>query len=263
MTPPLIALDIGSTKVACAIGLPHERGPGYELLGAAVVSYPSLSESWLGDPLLVSRTIEQALEATAVTGDFSRALVTINPPATMSERVRASITLGDEPMTVKMHDLERLQRSALTQALGVDRESLLVERLSCSGNGFEGVRDPRGLAATRLLGTYHVVTMPMSARRAVTQAVESAGLEVAALSHPLPVLLASVGDETLYHQRVVIFDASGLTTDVGCFVEGMLSHVEIAPVGGVRLAMAIAKQSVDVAYIDVRFHEPVIGPRQG
>ena len=30
---PLVALDIGSTKVACAVALPHERSPGFELLG--------------------------------------------------------------------------------------------------------------------------------------------------------------------------------------------------------------------------------------
>ncbi|MBI4342729.1 MAG: hypothetical protein HY599_05125 [Candidatus Omnitrophica bacterium] len=242
MNPPLVALDIGSTKVACAIGLPRERSAGFELLGASVVPYPLLAESWLSDPLLVSRTIEQALEATAVTGDFHRALVAINPPLSTSERIRASITLADEPMTVRTHDLERLQRSALDQALGIDREPLLVERLSCSGNGFEGVRDPRGLAATRLLGTFHIVTMPMAARRAATQAVESAGLEVASLSHPLPAVLAGVGDEELFRKRVVVIDASGLTTEVGCFVEGVLTALEIAPVGGVRLAMAVAKR---------------------
>ena len=47
MQPPLVALDIGSTKVTCAVGLPHEHAPGFELLGSSLLSYPSLSDTWL------------------------------------------------------------------------------------------------------------------------------------------------------------------------------------------------------------------------
>ena len=49
-------------------------------------------------------------------------------------------------------------------------------------------------------------------------------------------------------------------TEVRCGSETELS----ANLDRLRATLrAIAKQSVDVAYIDVRFHEPVIGPRQG
>ena len=252
MHSPLVAVDIGSTKVACAVGLPHERTPGFELLGTSIVPYASMSESWLSDLLMVSRTIEQALESTAVTGDFARALVAVNPPLLRSERVRSSITLADEPITVRTQDLERLQRGALDQALGIDREPLQVERLGCSGNGFEGVRDPRGLAATRLLGTFHVVAMPISARRAVVQAMESAGLEVAGLTYAMSAALSSVGDEALLRKRVLIIDAAGLTTEIGLFVNGVLTALEIVPSGGIHLAVTIAKQlqvTVDQAIV--------------
>src|SRR6185295_4663158 len=150
MTQQLVAFDIGATKVACAIGLPHEHGPGFELLGSSLTAYPVHPEAWLSDPLMVSRTIEQALEATAVRNDFDRAVVVMSHPALAGERVRVSVPLGDEPVPVRAHDLDRLQASALDRALGVDREPLAVERLGCDGNGFEGVRNPRGLAATRL-----------------------------------------------------------------------------------------------------------------
>ena len=241
ITHPLIALDIGSTKVACAIGQPHEHAPGFELLGASLVPYPVCPEGWLGDLLMVSRTIEQALEATAVRGDFDRALVTISHPLLISEHAKVAVPLGDEPITVRTQDLGRLQTSALNQVLGVDREPLLVERLGCSGNGFENVRDPRGLSATRLLGAYHVLTIPMAARRALVQAVESAGLEVAGLSYTMPALLASAGEDELYSRRALVMDVGGLTTDVGLFADGVLRAARIVPWGGLTLCTAIAK----------------------
>ncbi|MBI3330674.1 MAG: hypothetical protein HYZ96_01020 [Candidatus Omnitrophica bacterium] len=239
---PLIALDIGSTKVACAIGLPHEQAPGFELLGTGLVPYPALSEVWLGDPLLVSRTIEQALEATAVQAEMDRALVTASHPELASERVRVSVALGDEPVPVRAQDLERLHTSALHQVLGVDRDPLLVERLGCDGNGFAGVRDPRGLSATRLAGTVHVITVPTAARRTLIQAVESAGLEVSRITYTLPSALAGLADDGLRHQRVVVIDVGGLSTDLGLFVEGVLHAAAILPWGGVKLACAIANE---------------------
>ena len=242
MTRPLVALDIGSTKVACAIGLPRERAPGFELLGSSLVPYPSLAESWWSDPLTVGRTIEQALEATAVSGDFDRALVSVNSPSLTSEQVQATCHLADEPLTVRAQDLERLQRRALDQALGVDREPLLIERLGCTGNGFEGVRDPLGLSAMRLSGTFHIVAMPISLRRAVVQAVESAGLDVAHLAYTLPSAMASATDENLGQRRILCLDIGGISTDVGIFVEGVLRKVQVIPWGGLRLATDIARE---------------------
>ena len=239
---PLVALDLGSTKVACAIGMPHERGFGFELVATSLLAYPALGETWPGDLLMVSRTIEQALEATGVVGDFHRALVALSHPSLVSERIRSGIALGDEPIPVRAHDLGRLQAAALDQVLGVDREPLLVERLGCSGNGFEGIRDPRGLTATRLVGTYHVVTMPMALRRAVVQVVESAGLEIARLSSTLPAALAGAADERMLKQRVLVIDVGGLSTDLGLFSEGVLHGSGVVPWGGLRLAAAVAKE---------------------
>jgi cell division ATPase FtsA len=195
----------------------------------------------MAEPLMVSRAIEQALEATAVTMELHRAFVTLSHPALESERVHTSIPLADEPMTIRAQDLDRLQRCAVGGALAIDREPLVVERLGCAGNGFEGVRDPRGLAATRLLGSFHIVTIPMAARRAVVQAVESAGLEVARLIYTAPALLASVG-EARGRQRLLLIDAGGLTTDVALFADGVLRASAVIPSGGVTLARSIARE---------------------
>lgn len=239
---PIVALDLGATKVACAIGLPHEHAQGFELLGSSLVPYRMLTDTWLGDPLMVGQAIEQALEATGVKGDFHRALVAMSHPTLGSEHVRTAITLGDEPVIIRAQDLDRLKTSALTQALGIDREPLMVERLSCAGNGFDGVREPRGLSATRVTGTFHLITMPMAVRRALIQAVESAGLEVARLTYTLPAVWAGVSDEALTQRRGLLVDVGGLTIDIGLFVEGVLCESRTLPWGGLTLAEAIAKE---------------------
>lgn len=256
-TQALVALDIGSTKVACAIGMPQERSGGVEIVGTSLVPYPAIAETWPGDLLMVSRTIEQAIEATAVSGDFHRAIVAVSHPSLVSERVRVGVTLGDEPVPVRAQDLARLQRAALEQVLGVDREPLLVERLFCAGNGFDGVRDPRGLTATRLSGQFHVITMPMALRRAIVQAVESAGLEIARLSSTLPAAMAAAADERLWRQRVLVIDVGGLSTEVGLFAAGALQSSGVVAWGGLKLAAAISRD------LDVTMEQAVTWSLEG
>ncbi|MBI3010524.1 MAG: hypothetical protein HYY57_06055 [Candidatus Omnitrophica bacterium] len=242
MQPPLVALDIGSTKIACAVGLPNEQGSGFELMGSSLVAYPLQSETWLSDPLLVGRTIEQALEATAVGMPMRSALVAVSPPSLAVERVRAAIGLGDEPTAVRARDVDRVTNSALYQALAIDREALWVEPLGFSGNGFEGIRDPRGLSATRLSGDFLILTMPLAVRHSVTQAVEAAGLDVGQLSFTLPTLLAAMGNETEIPRHVLMIDVGGLTIESAVCVEGLMQSLTCIPWGGTRLASLIAQR---------------------
>lgn len=240
-TRPLVALDIGSTKVACVVAMPRQHQPGYDILGSSLLAYPRGVATWPHDPLMIGRTIEQALEATGVQADFIDAHVAISHPALRSETVRASVTLAEEPITVRGVDVERLTRAALTPVLGVDREALLVERLSCSGNGFEEVEDPRGLSAARLLGTFHIVTVPRAIRTALVQAVESAGLEVAHLTYSVQVG-AAASEHAREGQRMLLLDIGGLTIDVGLFINGRLHDSRTIPWGGLTLAFGLAKE---------------------
>lgn len=237
---PLVALDLGSTKVACAVGLPREQAPGFTLMGSSLIPYATLSELWSADPLMVSRTIEQALEATAVSGRFQRALVAFSHPTLSNELIHATLPLADEPVSIRAQDLDRLRRRAVDQGVGLDREPLVVERLGCSGNGFDGVPDPHGLPATRLRGTFHLVTMPVALRGAVVQAVEGAGLEVVQLSHTLPAVFSSMTEEMQSRTRALLIDVGGRSTDVGLFVDGAWCAAAILPWGGLTLATEIA-----------------------
>jgi Tfp pilus assembly PilM family ATPase len=238
---PVIALDIGSTKVACAIGCPSEQESGAAILGTSLVPYPDLRGEWMADPQAVGRAIEQAVEETGVSMSVSRALVTCSCPGLSSHQVRSSVPLADEPVPIRTRDLLRLAQGALDQAVGVDQEPLLVERVRCEGNGFDRVRDPRGLPATRVAGEFHIVTMPMAARRSLVQAVESAGLEPERLVLSLQAHAGGLGPRGSTG-RLLLIDVGGSTVDIGLLAEGCVAASTILPWGGVTLALAIAQE---------------------
>lgn len=242
MSTPLVALDLGSTKVACAVGIPREYVPGFDLVGQSVVPYASTMDAWLSDPVLVGRAVEQALDQAGVGGRTLRAIVGIKPPQARSERVTATVALGDELVNIRVRDMERLQQRALDHVLGIDRDALLVERLGYTGNGFEGVRDPRGLPATRLGGLFHLVTIPVAARRLIEQVIESAGLELVQLTSTLPAALASSGESGSDEIRRLVVDVGGTATDIGYFAGPRLQALRVISWGGVSLMHTIATE---------------------
>ena len=232
------ALDLGGSKVACVVARPSADGTGFDVLGAGVASHQHADAAWPGDPAVLAEAIERALEQAAAGAMPDLALVSLTHPGLLHTRVTVQIDLADEPIMVRSRDLKRIGAQAISQALPLDRDTLLLEPLGYSGNGFESVRDPRGLAATRLIGIFQLISMPLSVRRAVVQALELVGLEpdrivynlqaVAAVSDPMPA-------------RTLLVDIGGCSTDVAVCEHGCLSKTASVPWGGMMLVEQIAR----------------------
>jgi len=242
MPSPLVALDIGSTKIACAIGQPNEQATGFELLGSSFASYPGWSENWLSDPLAVGRVAEEAIEKTAVSAEMHQVVVAISHPSLISEHTQSSIRLADEPIEIRVQDMDKVKVQALQQVLGVDRDPLLIEQMGYTGNGFNNARDPKGFLATRLQGKFHVITLPVAIRQAIHQAIESIGLEIEYITYAPAASFANVSMGATAQQCSLLIDVGGITTNIACFREGVLEQCRILPFGTLTLALTIAKE---------------------
>ena len=240
---PLVAIEIGSSKVACAVGRPLTNGDGggFELLGVGVASYPTMRTTWPCETALLAETVGQALEDAKITQPPERAIATLAHPACSHRRVTAHIDVADEPIPLRGRDLRRLHEQAISQALELDRDVFLLEPLGYAGNGFEGVRDPRGLVATRLRGTFQLIGIPLAVRRTLTQALDAVGLELDRLVYGLQAVAASCLEERLWSKRVLLIDVGGCCTEVAILDAGRFSHTLSLPWGGMMVVDAIAK----------------------
>jgi len=210
-------------------------------LGTGLANHPTLTSTWPCEPSALARTVQQALDATDLTQPLQQAVVTLNHPQLMHTPVTAMVELADEPVAIRSRDLVRLRAQALAQALSLDRELLHLESLGYSANGFDRVLDPRGLAATRLRGAFHLVSVPLAVRQAVGEAIEAVGLEIARWSYSLEAVVAACLDDSLSKQRSLVIDVGGSSTQVGLVVGGVIARSLTIPWGGMTLASAVAK----------------------
>ena len=236
---PVLVIDVGSTKAACAVGQAHAAG--LEVLGWGLRPYPAVSPTWPCDAAMAARAVEQALDDTRVRPLPDRAVVVLTHPALSHARVTAQVDLADEPVAVRHRDLVRLKTQALSQALGIDRDALCLETLGYAGNGFEGAHDPRGLAATRLSGTFQLVGMPLAVRRMVAQVLDAAGLEVERFVYSPQAVAACCVDEALRPKRILLVDIGGCGTEVAVIEQSRLVRSGSMAWGGMTVAEQVAK----------------------
>ena len=235
-----VALDIGSAKVACVIA--RVLGEDWQIIGSGIARYPSTMTSWPCDIALMAQTIEQAVEAASCGETLHEVLAVVSHPQLSHTRVTAQVDLAQEPVAIRARDIERTRAQALAQSLGIDQDALAVTVLGCSGNGFDDVPNPRGLTATRLRATFHVVAMPLSLRRSVVRACDQAGLEVTRFLYSLPATARACIAPSV-RGRMLIIDVGGAQVDAGVFVDQRLVASTTIPWGGHIVAHAIASEA--------------------
>jgi cell division protein FtsA len=249
---PILAIDVGSTKVAAVLAR-MQGASHFAIQAAAVARYPLACAAWPGEPEQIARAVEQALEQLAPAEPVDRALVAVTHPELSHHRTVAQVDLAEEPTTVREPVVRRLRAQAVAQALSIDRELLRIESLGYDGNGFSAVRDPRGLLATRLRGTFQVVAVPINLQRIVTRALETAGLEVermvyslagvAAACLPLGADVASVGlDPAARSQRVLLLDLGGRAADAAILDRMVTERSATLAWGGTPILETLARE---------------------
>ncbi|MBI3312078.1 MAG: hypothetical protein HYZ88_00940, partial [Candidatus Omnitrophica bacterium] len=235
---PVLAIDLGSSKVACLVE--HDG----EILNTGLANYPMETAAGFCEPSLIARTIELALDDARLSQLPGRALVALTHPAFSHTTVSTQIAVADEPATIRSRELQRLHAQAVGQALALDQDVLLLEALGYTGNGFEGVKNPRGLVATRMNGTFQLIAMPLATQRAATQALDIVGLEVDRFVYGLKAAAASClsSGTTSREAKCLVIDIGGRCTDAAIVDQGSLVRTRSMAWGGLTIAEAVAQQ---------------------
>ena len=246
---PILAVDLGATKIACALGMPkpatgnglnsHAEPAAIELLGCGLAPYPLGERAWPCDPALMADVLEQALAEIKQAPLPDSAIVSLSHPELTHARVIAHIDIADEPVTIRSREVARVKSQALSQALALDRDVLELETLGYAGNGFDEVKDPRGLPATRLSGRFQLVTVPLAVKRAIFHGFELAGLEVDRLVYGLTAMARRWGRSDA--RRTLLIDIGGWSTELAVADDGCLIRTMSIGWGGLAIADVLAR----------------------
>ncbi|MFL2697909.1 MAG: cell division protein FtsA [Gammaproteobacteria bacterium] len=236
----LVGLDIGTSKVVAVVAEINEMN-SLEIVG--IGSHPSrgLKNGVVIDIESTTRAIKKSIqEAETMAGcHISSCYVGIS-----GSHIRGLNSEGVVPIKdgeVRYSDVDRVIETAQAMAIPADQKLLHVLPRDYIIDKQDGIKEPLGMAGSRLEAKVHLVTCSENSSQNIHTCVRACGLEVEAFVLEQLASSYSVLTSDERELGVCLIDIGCGTTDIAVFTEGSISFSEVIPVAGDHVTNDIAQ----------------------
>jgi len=240
----IAALDIGTTKTCAMIGElsgePQGR-PGLKVLGVGQARTSGMRREVVTHIEETTDSVRRALkEAELMAGaTVDRVYAGIAGDHIQAFSSSGVVAVGGEE--VGPSDLDRVHEVARAVALPPDRELLHAIPQEYTVDRQGGIKDPVGMAGTRLEAEVYLVTSASSATTNLRKAVSRAGFRIQELVLEPLASARAVLTEDEKEVGVAMVEMGGGTTDLAVYYEGKIRYVGVLPFGGVTVTNDLVK----------------------
>jgi cell division protein FtsA len=237
-------LDLGSTKTAAVIAEVSGDSPEtveVKVLGVGQARTSGIRREVVTDIEATTDSVRKAVkEAELMAGATVDRLYTGIAGEHIHGRASTGVVaVGGHEITPR--DVERVHEVARAVVIPADRELLHAIPQEYLVDGQGGIRDPVGMAGTRLEAEVFILTRSTTAGQNIRKAVDRAGYKIADLVfEPLASSLAVLSDEEK-EIGVALVELGGGTTDLSIYHERKIRHLATLPWGGATVTNDIVK----------------------
>lgn len=268
----IVGLDVGTTKVACVVGMRNEHGE-VNVLGMGKAKSEGVVR---GSVYHVDRTqhaIRTAVELAEKQAnvEIANVYVSVTGDHLKGESQQGIVTLNDPEKEIAQEDVDRLCSDMYRINVPPGREILHVVPQEFRVDNKNAIKDPVGMNGVRLEGSFHIVTGEVQALNTLKRTVRRAGLDIAGLVlHGIASSTAVLAEEEK-DAGVIVIDLGGGTTDVAVYKNGLLLDTHTLPFGGhivtkdimqafnlMQKHAQILKEQYGAAFADLLTEEEVI-----
>jgi len=234
-SPVIIGLDIGTTKIACFVGRKNEYGK-IEIISMG------RSES-LGVMRGVVSNIERTIQSitTAVQDAqnckdgnliIKNVYVGIAGQHIKSIQHRGIYTRRAKDGEISQRDIDNFIDDMYQMIMNPGEEIIDVIPQEYIVDKEPEIKDPIGMAGTRLEANFHIITGQVSNVMNIKKCIDRSNLNTKGIIlEPIASAEAVLSDEEK-EAGVVLIDVGGGTTDVAIFQDGLIRHTAVIPYGG-------------------------------
>jgi cell division protein FtsA len=237
-------LDIGSTKTCAVIAEVASVVKGQasiKILGVGQTKTGGMRREVVTDIEGTTASVREAMKEaelmagvacdrvfTGVAGEYIHARTSNGVVAVQADEITAA-------------DVKRVHEVARAVVVPADREVLHVLPQEYIVDHQSGIRDPIGMAGTRLEAEVYIITSAIAASQNLRKAVSRAGYRIERTIHePLATAHAVVTDDEK-DVGVALVDLGGATTELAIFRDGKMRHLASIPWGGSTVTNDLAK----------------------
>ncbi|MGH3089599.1 MAG: cell division protein FtsA [Rubrobacteraceae bacterium] len=231
MARPFVqGVDVGTTKIVAVAGRVDARRSQVEVVSMGEAASRGLKRGVIVDRDLAADSVAEALDDCGIEG--GRVIVGIAGGHVSSMNTEVALLNRGRNLQISPRFLKKLENEARRIELHEDEQVIHMVPRGYVLDGSEGVKNPLGLSARKVMLRAHVVGGAVSSIQNLLHAVEDCGVKV---SQVVLEPLASAEAVLTKHDRedgVALMDIGGGTTDLAVFVGDALTHTAVVPLGG-------------------------------
>ena len=249
-TALVVALDVGTSKVACLIArlkpqppkdVLRRRSHAVEVIGFSHTEALGMKAGNVVDLAEAEGAVRNAVAAAERSAhcQIESVIVSISAGRLASDRLSAAVRMTGA--AVGEHDIARVLAAGTRRAVRDGRLVVHAVPVGFALDGAEGVRDPRGMLASVFGVDMHVVTADTATVCNLLLTVETCHLMVEAMvAGPYAASLATLADDESDLGAAVVDMGAGTTT-VAVFADGRFIHADGFGVGGRHITLDLAR----------------------
>lgn len=238
----MVALDVGTTKIACLIGEIGAGGALRSVKGIGNVPAKGMHKGVVVDledsAASICASVEQAAAKAGAEAREAFVGVAGAHVVSMNRRVSINNPNPDRRVTAAERDALMEKLKGVRVADGLQLIHALPRDYSLDSQ--EGIKRPVGMYATRISMTGHLVFGAITSIQNLIAAVTEAGLVTDDIVLEQLASSQACLEEEEMRSGVMLVDIGGGTTDVAMFAGGRLAHTAVLPVGGNHLTRDIS-----------------------
>lgn len=232
----MIGLDIGTTKIACFVGVKNDHGK-IEIISMGKSESHGVMRGVVSN---IERTIQsivlavQSAQERVLSGNLviNNVNVGIAGQHIKSLQHRGIYTRNTDKGEISQRDVDALIDDMYRLVMKPGEEIISVFPQEYIVDNEQGIKDPIGMAGVRLEANFHILTGHVSNVTNIKTCVERSGLSInEIILEPIASAEAVLSQEEK-EAGVVLVDIGGGTTDVAIFYEGIIRHTAVIPFGG-------------------------------
>ena len=233
----IAGVDLGTTKTCAVIAEVHEDPflrRELKILGVGQAKSTGMRQ--------VVTHIEETTESVKAALEEAELMAGVNVDRVYvgisGEHIRAMTSPGVVAVSedeVSRFDLQRVHEVARAVAHPPDRELLHAIPQDYIVDRQGGIKDPIGMAGTRLEAEVYLVTGSASAAENIRKCVQRAGYRVQELVLEPLAAARAVLTEDEKEVGVAVVEMGACTTDLAAYCNGEIRHVAVLPAGGITV----------------------------
>jgi len=270
-------LDIGTTKTTTIIAEVDEA-ENVRVIGVGQAASQGIER---GMVVNLDETVQSIMRSVDEAQHMADVVIDSVYTGIAGEHIRginshAAVAVGRNTGEITEDDVIRVIDHAKTINIPQDLQIIHVIQQEFAIDEQRHVRNPVGLAGSRLEGEVHIVTGAATSVQNIHRAVERAGLHVADIVlQPLASSLAVLSPDE-QELGVAMLDVGGGTTDIAIFYRRAIRHTSVVGLGGTNVTNDIAiglrtpmdeaemlKQEYGYALLDLVAEDKEIFPATG